>query len=157
MTKLARNVSVLAAGVALMYGSATSVFAADASTINVRATGQIVLIVPCGDTNICQTSNVTGIATRLGAFTGELHENVNLVTGAYTGEATFNFAGGGTLSTRSVGQVLSEVNGLVAFHEDHEVVSATGRLSGTVGTIEILGTSEATGALVVSGSGQISR
>jgi len=106
---------------------------------------------------VCQTANVAGIATRLGSFTGELHEVVNTGTGAYTGDATFTFGGGGTITTRYTGQVLSAVNLFVAFQEEHTIVSSTGRLSGTTGTLEVLGTSDANLVLTISGAGQIVR
>jgi hypothetical protein len=151
------SLSVLSALVTVGCLIAAPASAQDLKSFTANASGNIVEMVQCGpNANVCQTTVVKGVATRLGSFTGVLNEAVDPVTGAYTGEATLTFANG-TLEVEYVGQVLSVVNGLVTFHENYEIVDSDGRLTGTTGTFELLGTADPTGAVNVSGQGLLVR
>jgi hypothetical protein len=149
------SLSVLPALVTVGCLIAAPASAQDLKSFTANASGNIVERSQCGP-NVCQTTVVKGVATRLGSFTGVLNEAVDPVTGAYTGEATLTFANG-TLEVEYVGQVLSVVNGLVTFHENYEIVDSHGRLTGITGTFELLGTADPTGAVNVSGQGLLDR
>ena len=146
---------VLAVAFALIpFVSASPVLADDAKTFVATATGQIVELTPCGAL-MCQVARVSGKATRFGLLTGELHEAVDIVTGAYTGTAVFAFQNGDTISTEYVGHVISQDSGLTTFVEDHTIVAATGRLLGTNGHLDVLGTADAGGKLSITGDGAV--
>jgi len=137
--------------------SVTSASAQDAKPITAKAAGQIVQVAPCGAL-ICQDTVVAGTASRLGAFTGQLHEAVDTTSGVYSGNATFNFSTG-AISTNYTGiSSAPDANGIVFFEELHTISGATGKLSGTTGTLHVLGTANVvTGVVQITGTGLISK
>ena len=130
--------------------------AADSKPFVAHATGSIVSRFPCSETEICQESRISGTATRLGPFTGILDEQVNILTGTYTGTGVFTFAGG-TITTTSVGQAINQEDGSVVFTESHVVVSGTGRFAGATGTLQAVGTASVAGELTADIVGTLSR
>jgi hypothetical protein len=151
---------ILSVSLALVcaLGVSGQVLASDVKVIVGTATGQIVFQDPfCGPPEVvCQTANVTGKATFLGSLTGVLSERVNILTGAYTGTATFRTSGGDTFNTVYVGQVVQQTpDGIVTFVEKHTIVGGTGRLAGASGELNIGGTADATGAVSVTAVGTL--
>jgi hypothetical protein len=142
---------------AFVLSFATGVLAGPQKGVTVRATGQIVSTL-CSDNELCQDVQVTGVATVLGRVSGVLSETVDLNTGIYTGRGTFTTADGSTITTEFAGQVFPlDQNGNVFFMETHHIIDGTGQYENASGDLDLAGTADATGALVVVGTGTLIR
>src|SRR5581483_2259323 len=129
----AKHLFIAALTMAALVGAASQAHAQTQRLVLAYATGAVVAAAPCEDNPalLCQTSIVSGFATRIGALVGELHERVDLTTGAYTGFATFTTPNGEQIRTAYVGQVLQFYpDGSVDFVEQHQITSGTGRFTG---------------------------
>ena len=148
---------LLALGGALVL--AQPAFAAGtAKPVIATARGQIVAQTFCSPTEVCQTTIVQGQATQLGSFVGVLNERVDVTNGTYTGTATFTTTLGDSISTEYTGNVTPpDPQGRVVFTEHHQVVSGTGRFVNAEGFLDVLGTANATGQILIVGVGSLSR
>jgi hypothetical protein len=94
---------------------------------------------------MCQQTTVSGLAFPFGRITGVLEEEVDIMTGQYTGTGTFTTKTG-TLRTESAGQASApDATGRVLFFETHTVVSGTGRFLRSTGRVGVVGTATPTG------------
>jgi hypothetical protein len=131
---------------------------ADQAKLKAYATGNITSQVFCSATEVCQEAIVSGFATLLGQFTGHLFERVDITTRTYTGTGVFTTANGDTISTEYDGQVTPpDENGRVFFFEDHVVVGGTGRFATATGELNVTGTADATGQIIVVVMGTLER
>jgi hypothetical protein len=106
----------------------------------------------------CQTSRVSGEATQIGSFVGNLSERVDLTTGTYTGTGLFTTPTGDTFSTESAGNVTPPApDGSVLFIETHQIVGGTGAFAATTGQIHVVGTADGVGNVHVWILGKISK
>jgi hypothetical protein len=140
--------------------SLSAVLSADAKSVVAHATGSITsrsLCTPNNPTLICQVSNVSGVATRLGALTGVLNERVDTTTGRYEGTAVFMLSNGATISTMFVGHVVPNPDGSAVFEEGHVITGGTGKYADTTGDLHVVGTAAVDLSLVIDGVGAISR
>jgi hypothetical protein len=132
--------------------------AAQQQPFQTSATGQIVAQAFCSPTEVCQQAVVSGVATTIGRFTGVLNERVDITNGAYTGTAVFTTSDGSTINTQYSGQSTPpDSNGQVFFFEVHDIVGGTGRFANVDGSLNITGTSDATGKIQVTGVGTLSK
>ena len=152
-----KRMKALSAALALGVALSSSVpVLAQGKPIKVSGTGQIVArdLCPGTTTFLCQTAVVTGVGQRLGAFTAVFSDQINLIDGTYTGTGLITVTDGSTFTTSVFGQSSPpDENGVVAFVEVHTVVSGTGQYVGSSGQITIAGTADASGHLVISGTG----
>jgi hypothetical protein len=143
--------------------ASAAAFAAEAQAQDIQqfklsATGQVVSQAPCSPTQLCQSAIVSGKATRFGAFTGQLDEVVDIITGAYTGTGSFATTRGDTMSTTYVGRVSqADASGGVKFFEAHQVTGGTGQFAGATGQLLIAGRADAAGRLTIDGLGVLLR
>jgi hypothetical protein len=144
--------------VAVVLSFAASTLAGPKKIVKVSATGQIVSSEFCPYPQLCQEVHVTGTATALGRVSGVLSEVVDVETGRYTGSGVFTMADGSTITTEFVGQVTPpDQDGRSFFMERHQFVDGSGQYENASGDLELSGSGDATGALVVSGTGTLIR
>lgn len=148
---------LLALGGALVI--AQPAFAAGpAKPVIATARGQVISKAICSPTEVCQEAVVQGQATQLGSFVGFLAERVDITNGTYTGTATFTTTLGDSVSTEYTGNVTPpDPQGRVIFVEHHVVVSGTGRFASATGNLDVLGTANATGQILIVGVGSLAR
>jgi len=141
----------------LVIGLSSQARAASAELVIARATGQVVSQAPCGPTEICQTTLVSGRATVLGKLTGVLDETIDIATGHYTGTATFDGQSGSVFTTYVGFVTPPDASGSVAFIENHTVVGGTGSFAGIAGRLAVTGTANALGQISIVGIGYVVR
>ena len=151
------RVAAFVLSLAMVPALTQPVFAASPKPIVVRATGQITSVVFCSATEVCQQTSVSGLATRIGTFTGTLSERLNLLDGTHSGTATLTTANGDTISTVYTGQFTPpDQNGITFFIEHHQILSGTGRFGDVTGSLDVVGTADAaTGAVDIIGVGSL--
>lgn len=141
---------------AVVLSFATGAVAGPQKAVRIDATGQIVSREFCSATELCQDVQVTGTATHLGRVAGVLSERVDLTTGHYTGTGVFTMSDGSTITTAFAGDVTPpDEHGSVFFAESHQMVDGTGQYEGASGDLDLAGTGDAAGALVVAGTGTL--
>ena len=141
---------------AFVLSFATGLLAGPEKTVRVSATGQISPSdCPGPDVpgELCQTVQVTGIATVLGRVSGELSERVNFSSLTYTGTGVFTTADGSTITTEFCGSLFPAADGTVSFTETHTIVDGTGQYENSSGELILTGTGDVFGHLDVSGTG----
>jgi len=139
------------------YAFTVPAFAQTAKVVEATARGQIVSQEMCSATEVCQETELTGIATHIGLLTGLLSERVDLLTGRYSGTAVFTMPDQSTIATEYTGNVTPpDQTGRVFFFERHDVVGGTGRFDGVDGTLDVTGTGDAAGAFEIVGVGMLS-
>src|SRR5262245_13635264 len=152
---------IFAVLVSLLGVSGVLSAADSAKPVVAHATGSITsqsFCIPGKPNVVCQVSNVSGVATRLGALTGVLNEFVDNNTGGYSWTAVFTMANGDTISTQFLGQVFPpNPDGSSFFTEEHIIVSGTGKYSNTIGDLHVDGTVAGDLSLVIDGHGSINR
>jgi len=132
-------------------------FAQTEKVVEAAARGQIVSREMCSATELCQETELTGVATHIGRLTGLLSERVDLMTGRYSGTAVFTTPDQSTIATEYTGNVTPpDQTGRVFFFERHDVVGGTGRFAGLDGTLDVTGTGDAVGAFEIVGVGLFS-
>ena len=123
-------------------------------TVKVTATGQIVSREFCSATELCQEVHVTGNASQIGRVSGVLFERVDVTTGRYAGTGVFTTPDGSTITTQFAGQAgIPDQDGRTPFAESHQVVSGTGQFENASGSLDLQGTGDANGQLVIVGIG----
>jgi hypothetical protein len=160
MLSVPKRTALLRATLALVCALAISSPAAAGpfKPVKGEASGNITSQFFCAPMVLCQTSTVSGQATQIGNFVGELSEVVDLTTGTYTGSGSFTTSLGDTFSTESTGNVTSPFpDGSVLFVETHQIVSGTGRFAAATGQIVVVGSADAVGNVRVLIVGQISK
>jgi hypothetical protein len=132
-------------------------FAQTEKVVEAAARGQIVSQNLCSATEVCQETQLTGVATHIGRISGLLSERVDLTTGTYSGTAVFTTPDQSTIATEYTGNVTPpDQTGRVFFFEQHDVVGGTGRFAGADGTLDVAGTGDAAGAFQIVGVGTLS-
>ena len=99
----------------------------------------------------------TGTATYLGRYTQHVVAQINLLTRASTGTATFTAANGDTLFTRVVGQATpTSTLGVLTVVEVYTITGGTGRFADATGSFTLRSTvTQATGVSSGTFSGVI--
>jgi hypothetical protein len=154
-----KRLLVVAFALVSIFGFSGIANANDEIRFVARASGQIVSQEPCGPelTHVCQTVLIAGHATKLGAFTAVVFEDVDLATGTYTGTAVFTLKKG-TVTTEYVGVVSPpDAEGNVVFTENHDIVGGTGSFEGATGKLFTLGTASATGEISIIAAGVLNK
>jgi len=133
---------------------AAGALAGPEKAVTVLATGQIVSSELCSTTEVCQEVHVTGTATVLGHVSGVLFERVNFLTGEYSGTGVFTVPNGSTISTEFSGQLTPpDQDGRSFFMERHGILEGSGKYENAAGVLNLTGSGDTTGALVVEGTG----
>lgn len=124
-------VAAFAVSLISVAGSATGAETPFKGTVNAVETGQVVFPIRSAD------RVGTGTATYLGRYTEHVVLQINLLTMASTGTATFTAANGDTLTTNVAGQATRIDPTTLSVVEVYTITGGTGRFADATGSFTL--------------------